>query len=109
MSVEYPVGTKVMTFSWSPLMKVLGGPYGIVAKYDPKTDTYELHAIAKGTKEYVFSVRSTEFKLADSDFPDNGTTKAIFDALGIRKGGRRRNRKSTKKARRNNRRYSRRN
>lgn len=82
MTDIFPIGTKVMTFDWSRLKESMG-TYGIVAGYRPNE---KLHMLipARACKEMII-VRETEFKIADNHFPNNATTKAIFESLGVNK------------------------
>jgi len=78
MSDTYPIGTKVMTFDWSLLRKSMG-TYGVVAGYRPDEKKYMLIP-ARASKEMII-VGRTECKIADAGFPNNATTKAIYESL----------------------------
>jgi len=104
MSEEFPIGTKVMTFDGSHLMKVMG-KYGVVAKYDKISKKYSLRP-ARELLGHPFSVDRMEFQLADENFPTNATAKLVLEKVGV--GGSRKNRRATKKGRKNRGPFSRR-
>ena len=70
----------IESFEGSLLRKSMG-TYGVVAGYRSDEKKYMLIP-ARASKEIII-VGGTECKIADAGFPNNATTKVIYESLGV--------------------------